>query len=84
MAAAQMITSVETCMYDESIQSDRQAMIDSVLGTMGAEGEPPSQEALRIMQNFVSGDISLDQMSEEILAHATRMAHEAHARGFAV
>jgi len=84
MAAAQVVPIPDLVNFDESLPEDRQAMIDSVLGTMGAEGEPPSSEALAFMQSFVAGNITLDEMSEAILAHATRMVHEAQSRRLSV
>jgi hypothetical protein len=82
MAAAQVLPLPNS--LNDSLRADRQAMIDSVLGTMGAEGEPPSAEAQTIMQSFVAGDITLDEMSEAILLHATRMVHEANSRRLSV
>jgi len=82
MAAAQVLPVPAS--FDHSLRSDRQAMIDSILGTMAAEGEPPSAEAQAIMQSFIAGDISVDEMSEAILLHATQMVHEANSRRLAV
>jgi|GEM_PF-4173522 len=84
MAAAQVVPVSYRASFDESKQSDRQAMVDSVLGTMGAEDENPSEEALALMQNFIAGEITLDQMSEAILAQAARKVHEANSRRLAV
>ena len=84
MAAAQVISFPDVAVLDQSRRSDRQDMIDSVLGTMGAEGEPPSEQALAYMQSFIEGNITLDEMSEAILAHARRMVDEAHTRRLAV
>jgi hypothetical protein len=70
--------------YDLSSAIDRQAMVDAVLGTMGAEGEPPSEETQSLMRRFVLGEISLDEMSNSIFEHATRMVHEANDRRLAV
>jgi hypothetical protein len=84
MAAAHVMPSPVSVGYKLSSQADRQAMIDSVLGTRGADGEPPSEEALRLMQSFIAGEITMDGMSEAILSHAHRMVHEANARRLAV
>ncbi len=84
MAATQVIPVSNSVEYDLSSAIDRQAMVDSVLGTMGAEGEPPSEEAQALMRRFVLGEISLDEMSNSIFEHATRMVHEANARRLAV
>ena len=70
--------------FDLSDRADRQEMVDSVLGTMGAEGEPPSDEARALMQKFVEGDITLDEMSDAILAHAARIVNESHSLRLAV
>lgn len=79
MAATQAIPVSALAPLDESIRLERQQAVDSVLGTMGAEGEPPSEQALSLMQQFIDGEISLDQMSQAILDHANRMVHEANA-----
>jgi hypothetical protein len=84
MAAAQVIPVFNVVDYDLSSAIDRQAMVDSVLGTMCAEGEPPSEEAQALMRQFVLGEIGLDEMSKSIFEHATRMVHEASARRLAV
>jgi hypothetical protein len=84
MAAAQVVSFSDVAVLDQSERSDRQAMIDSVLGTMGAEGEPPSKQALAYMQSFIEGNLTLDEMSEAILAHARRMVDEAHTHRLAI
>jgi len=84
MAAAQVLPLSEVAAYDTSVQADRQAMIDSVLGTMGAEGELPSEETQAVMKSFVRGELDFDEMSRAVFAHATRMVHEANARRLAV
>lgn len=84
MAATQVVPVTEVVVFDESKAADRQAMIDSVLGTMGAEGEAPSDDALGFMHKFIIGEMTHDEMSEAILAHATRMVHQANTRRLAV
>jgi hypothetical protein len=84
MAAAHVLPVCETVSYDLSNMADRQAAVDSVLGTMGAEGELPSDQTQAIMKRFVDGEISLDEMSNSIFEHATRMVHEANASRLAV
>jgi len=84
MAAAQVLPVRAVPPFDESSRIERQQAVDSVLGTMGAEGEPPSEQALSIMQQFVDGEISLAEMSQAILDHANRMVHEANAGRLAV
>ena len=84
MAAAQVVSVSAVTAFDESKPADRQAMIDSVLGTMGAEGETPSGAALAFMHKFIIGEMTHNEMSEAILAHATRMVHEANTRRLAV
>ncbi len=84
MAATQVAPVPEIIVFDESNPVDRQAIIDSVLGTMGAEGEMPSDAALAFMHKFIIGEMTHDEMSEAILAHATRMVHEATTRRLAV
>jgi hypothetical protein len=84
MAAAQVLPLSVAVEFDPSSLADRKAMVDSVLGTMGAEGEPPSDEAQRLMQSFIAGEITMDEMSEAVLAHAHRMVHEANSRRLAV
>ena len=76
--AAKSYPLTEHVSYDLSDRVDRQEIVDSVLGTMGAEGEPPSDEARALMQKFVEGDITLDEMSNSILAHAARIVNESH------
>ncbi len=84
MATAQVLPVSATVSYDLSSMADRQAAVDSVLGTMGAEGELPSDQAQTIMKRFVDGEISLDEMSKSIFEHATRMVHEANTGRLAV
>jgi hypothetical protein len=84
MAATHVLPAFEDSSYDESSSFDRQAMIDSVLGTMEAEGEPPSDVAKEIMRRYVAGEISHSELSEAILSHAARMVDEANARRLAV
>ncbi len=79
MAATQALPVPSPMISTDANQSSRQAIVDSVLGTMQAEGEPPSAEAQLLMHRFVLGELSLDEMTEAILAHATRMVHEANA-----
>ena len=84
MAAAQVLPVRAVPLFDECSRIERQQAVDSILGTMGAEGEPPSERALSIMQQFVDGEITLAQMSQAILDHANRMVHEANAGRLAV
>ena len=84
MAATQVAPVPEIIVFDESNPVDRQAIIDSVLGTMGAEGEMPSDATLVFMHKFIIGEMTHDEMSEAILAHATRMVHEADTRRLAI
>jgi hypothetical protein len=79
MAATHVLPVSVAAPLDESSRLERQQAVDSILGTMGAEGEPPSEQALSIMQQFIEGEISLAQMSQAILDHANRMVHEANA-----
>ena len=79
MAATHVLPVSVAAPLDESSRLERQQAVDSILGTMGAEGEPPSEQALSIMQQFIDGEISLAQMSQAILEHANRMVHEANA-----
>lgn len=72
MAAAQVISFPDVIAYDASSRSDRQDAVDSVLGTMAAEGELPSEETIALMQKFVDGQIEMHQLVETIFANARR------------
>jgi len=78
MAAATAISVPEVVSYNTTKPADRQAIVDSVLGTMGAEGELPSEQTQAFMKRFVAGEMTLNEMSDAIFAHANRMVHEAN------
>jgi hypothetical protein len=72
MVAAQVIPVPGVRSFDPSSRSDRQDAVDSVLGTMGAEGELPSAETIALMQRFVDGDMGMNELVETIFANARR------------
>ncbi len=72
MAAAQVISFPDVATFDASSRSDRQDAVDSVLGTMAAEGELPSEETIALMQKFIDGQIEMQELVETIFANARR------------
>lgn len=70
MAAAQVVSFPDVSSFDVSSRPDRQDAVDSVLGTMAAEGELPSEETIALMQEFIDGHIEMDQLVEMIFANA--------------
>lgn len=72
MAAAQVVPVPAVAAFDESKRNDRQQAVDSVLGTMAAEGELPSSETIGLMQKFVEGHVSMHELVETIFANARK------------
>ena len=72
MAATQVAPVPEVIVFDESKRNDRQQAVDSVLGTMAAEGELPSSETIELMQKFVEGHVSMHELVETIFANARK------------
>jgi hypothetical protein len=70
MAAAQILPAFEAAPYDLSKRSERQEAVDSVLGTMAAEGELPSEETIALMQRYVDGHMTMAELTETIFANA--------------
>ena len=70
MAAAQVVSFPEVASFDASSRLDRQEAVDSVLGTMAAEGELPSEETIALMQKFIDGEIEMHQLVETIFSNA--------------
>jgi hypothetical protein len=72
MVAVQVISFPDVATFDASSRPDRQDAVDSVLGTMAAEGELPSEETIALMQKFIDGEIEMHQLVETIFANARR------------
>jgi hypothetical protein len=72
MAAAQVVPVSEITVFDGSKRNDRQQAVDSVLGTMAAEGELPSSETIELMQKFVQGHVSMHELVETIFTNARK------------
>jgi hypothetical protein len=70
MAAAQVLPSLEASSFDLSQRSEGQQAIDSVLGTMGAEGELPSAATIALMHRYVDGHMTMTELAETIFANA--------------
>jgi Antitoxin VbhA len=70
MAATQVVPFSGVVSFDVSKRTDRQDAVDSVLGTMGAEGELPSEETIALMHKFVDGEIEMNELVETIFANA--------------
>ncbi len=84
MAAVQALRVLDVVTYDTTKLADRQAIVSSVLGTMGAEGELPSDQTQAFMNSFVAGEMTLNETSDAIFAHARRMVDEANDHRLAV
>ena len=69
---------------DELEMKYRRASMDSILGTMAAEGEFPSEQILALMDSYASGQMTHEQIVESMLANARRTAHEATTGGHAI
>ena len=77
MAAAQVAPLLTQTQPKFETADDRRATMNSVLGTMTAEGEMPSKFALSCTEQYVAGEITFEQWNKAVLDHAFRMAHEA-------
>ncbi len=84
MAAVQALRVLDVVTYDTTKLADRQAIVSSVLGTMGTEGELPSDQTQVFMNSFVAGEMTLNETSDAIFAHARRMVDEANDHRLAV
>jgi hypothetical protein len=70
MAAAQILPLVEVALLHEANRLKRRQAVDSVLGTMGAEGELPSTKTLALMEEYVDGHITMTELVDTIFANA--------------
>lgn len=62
----------------EQERSRRTAMVQSVLGTHAMEGIEPDAPTLALFRQYESGELTLDELSSAMDAHATRLiaAHQ--------
>jgi hypothetical protein len=70
MAAAQILPLVEVAPLNEGTRLKRRQEVDSVLGTMGAEGELPSAQTLALMEEYVDGRMTITELVDTIFANA--------------
>lgn len=70
MAAAQVLPLTEAGPNDYAERLKRRQAVDSVLGTMGAEGELPSEMTLGLMEEYVDGRMTMSQLVDVIFATA--------------
>jgi hypothetical protein len=54
----------------EEEQSKRRRMSDSVIGTNIMEGQPPDAATLAILRRYDCGELTLEEFSAEMDAHA--------------
>jgi len=69
MAAAQILPLVEVAPLHDSDRQNRRQAVDSVLGTMGAEGELPSAKTLALMEEYVNGRMTMNELVDTIFAN---------------
>jgi len=70
MAAAQIFPLVEAATLHATDRFKRRQTVDSVLGTMGAEGELPSAKTLALMEEYVDGRITMAELIDTIFVNA--------------
>ena len=57
----------------EEEKSSRRRITDSVIGTNVMEGQPPDAATLAIMRRYDNGELTLDEFSAEMDAHASSL-----------
>jgi hypothetical protein len=57
----------------EEEKSSRRRITDSVIGTNVMEGQPPDATTLAIMRRYDNGELTLDEFSAEMDAHASSL-----------
>ena len=72
MAAAQVLPVIEAIHNNEADRVKRRQAVDSVLGTMGSEGELPSAVTLGLMEAYVDGRLTMKELVDTILANVRR------------
>jgi hypothetical protein len=70
MAATQALSIFEATLPAEHDRLKRRQAVDSVLGTMGAEGELPSTKTLALIEEYVDGHMTMTQLVDTIFANA--------------
>jgi hypothetical protein len=70
MAAAQVLPLPAVDSNDQADRLKRRQAVNSVLGTMGAEGELPSTKTLKLMEKYVDGRLTMSELVATIFKNA--------------